>query len=86
MRTSSLSGAMYIEEVIKCKNPRRIQQVLRMKLGVFQFLCSELKSKGGLVDSKFVSIEEQVAHASSNREVQGILTDQPPETSKVIVG
>jgi hypothetical protein len=44
---------------------------------VFQFLCSELKSKGGLVDSKFVSVEEQVAmflftiaHASSNREVQ----------------
>src|SRR5271170_4864332 len=77
MRTSSLSGAMYIEEVIKCKNPRWIQQVLRMKLGVFQFLCSELKSKGSLVDSKFVSVEEQVtmflftiAHASSNREVQ----------------
>src|SRR5271170_631901 len=77
MRTSSLSGAMYIEEVIKCKNPRWIQQVLRKKLGVFQFLCSELKSKGSLVDSKFVSVEEQVtmflftiAHASSNREVQ----------------
>jgi len=44
---------------------------------VFEFLCLELKSKGGLADSKFVSVEEQVAmflftlvHSSSNREVQ----------------
>jgi hypothetical protein len=48
-----------------------------MKLEVFEFLCLELKSKGGLADSKFVSVKEQVAmvlftlvHSSSNREVQ----------------
>jgi len=77
LRTSFLSGAMYIDELMTCDNPERIQQVLRMKLDVFQFLCSELKSKGGLVDSKFVSVEEQVAmflftiaRASSNRDVQ----------------
>jgi len=48
-----------------------------MKLEVFQFLCLELKSRGGLADSKCIVVEEQVAmflftlaHASSNREVQ----------------
>ena len=39
MRTSSLSGSEYIQEV------------LRMKLEVFQFLCAELKCKGGLAPS-----------------------------------
>ena len=48
-----------------------------MKLEMFQFLCLELKSRGGLADSKCIVVEEQVAmflftlaHASSNREVQ----------------
>ena len=77
MRTSSLSGSEYIQEVMKCQNPKRIQEVLRMKLEVFQFLCAELKSKGGLAPSRYVSIEEQVAmflyaiaHSDTNREVQ----------------
>ena len=48
-----------------------------MKLHVFQFLCVELKIKGGLRHSKHVDVEEQVAmflhaiaHSRSNREVQ----------------
>jgi len=48
-----------------------------MKLEVFQFLCSELQNKGGLVPSKHVGIEEQVAmflyaiaQSHTNREVQ----------------
>ena len=77
MRTSSLSRAAYITEILNCKNPRRIQEVLRMKLEMFQFLCLELKSRGGLADSKCIVVEEQVimflfilAHAPSNHEVQ----------------
>jgi hypothetical protein len=77
MRTSSLSGEAYVNELIMCNNPRRIQEVLRMKLEVFQFLCTELKNKGGLTPSRYVGIKEQVAmflytiaHSRSNREVQ----------------
>jgi hypothetical protein len=77
MRTSSLSGGEYINEVMSCGNPKRIQQVLRMKLEVFQFLCSELQTKGGLAPSRHVSVEEQVAmflcaiaHSDTNREIQ----------------
>ena len=76
MRTSSLSGGHYIYEVLNCGNPRRIQEVLRMKLEVFQFLCVELQNKG-LSPSKYISIEEQVAmflftvaRTVSNRDVQ----------------
>ena len=77
MHTSLLSGAAYVQELLDAENKLRIQRVLGMKLEVFEFLCLELKSKGGLADSKFVSVKEQVAmflftlvHSSSNREVQ----------------
>ena len=60
MRTSPLSGHQYIQELLK-SHPNRIQEVLRMKLEVFQFLCIELKTKG-LKDSQYgITIEEQVA-------------------------
>jgi DDE superfamily endonuclease len=77
MRNSSLSGEAYTNELMSCGNPRRIQEVLRMKLEVFQFLCEELKTTGSLSHSKYVGIEAQVAmfihaiaHSRSNREVQ----------------
>ena len=44
MRTSAVSGAEYIHDVTYCGNPNRIREILRMKLEVFQFLCSELKA------------------------------------------
>jgi len=76
MRTSPLSGHQYIQELLK-SHPNRIQEVLRMKLEVFQFLCIELKTKG-LKDSRYgITIEEQVAmflftvaRSASNRDVQ----------------
>ena len=46
MRTSAVMGAEYIHDVMYCGNPKRIQEILRMKLEVFQFLCSELKASG----------------------------------------
>src|SRR5947199_10740467 len=76
MRTSPLSGHQYIQELLK-SHPNRIQEVLRMKLEVFQFLCIELKTKG-LRDSRYgITVEEQVAMflfsvawPASNRDVQ----------------
>jgi hypothetical protein len=77
MRTSVLSGEAYVNELLTSNNPRRIQEVLRMNLEVFRFLCTELKNKGGLAPSRYVGVEEQVAmflhaiaHSRSNREVQ----------------
>ena len=45
MRTRPLSGHEYVHQLLNCGNPRRIQEVLRMKLEVFHFLCMELKNK-----------------------------------------
>ena len=47
-----------------------------MKPEVFQFLCSELQSRGGLYASRYITVEEivgmilwTVARAASNRDV-----------------
>src|SRR5436305_1949590 len=76
LRTSPLSGHQYIHELLN-SHPNRIQEVLRMKLEVFQFLCVELKTKG-LKDSRYgITVEQQVAmflyvvaRSASNRDVQ----------------
>jgi len=77
MRTSSLSGRRYMNEVLSCKNPRRFLEIFRMKIEVFHFLCSELQSKGGLISSRYIALDEKVgmflwtiAHEASNRAVQ----------------
>jgi hypothetical protein len=77
MRTSPLSGRDYIDELLISGNEVRIQEVLCMKLRVFQFLCAELRMHGGLTPSRHVSVEEQVAmflytvsQGASNRNVQ----------------
>ena len=76
MRTSSLSGREYIQELLTCNHSERVQEVLRMKLKVFKFLREELKPCG-LRDSKYITIDEQlamflytVAQNASNRDVQ----------------
>lgn len=77
MRTSEVSGAEYIYDVMYCGNPRRIQEILRMKLEVFQSLCIELENNTSLSASRFVNIEEKVAiflwivaRSASNRDTQ----------------
>jgi hypothetical protein len=76
MRTSPLSGSEYIQELLTCNHSERVQEVLRMKLKVFKFLREELKHCG-LHDSKYITIDEQlamflytVARNASNRDVQ----------------
>ena len=77
MRNSRLSGREYTAEVLTSDNPKRCQEVFRMKREVFQYLCSELQTKGGLYSSKHIAIDEKlgmflwtVARAASNRDVQ----------------
>ena len=77
MRTSALSGRDYINELLTCGNDARVQEVLRMKRRVFHFLCAELTKHGGLLSSRYISVEEQVAmflspvsQRASNRNVQ----------------
>src|SRR5947207_10062911 len=48
IRTSSLLGMQCIAEVLSCNNSRRCQEVFRMKVEVFHFLCSELTGKDWL--------------------------------------
>ena len=60
IRTSALTEREYVDEVLNCKNPRRCQEILRMKLEVFHFLCSELKSKERLTSSRHIIVEEQI--------------------------
>lgn len=60
MRIGSLSGRQYIDEILSCSNPRRYQEVFRMKTEVFEFLCFELEIKGGLGGSKHVAVDEKV--------------------------
>ena len=76
MRTSPLSGSEYIQELLCCGHSERIQEVLRMKLEVFDFLCKELRNCG-LHDSQYITVEEQlamflytVARNASNRDIQ----------------
>jgi len=66
-----------MNEVLSCKNPRRFLEIFRMKIEVFHFLCSELQSKGGLISSRYIALDEKVgmflwtiAHEASNRAVQ----------------
>ena len=66
-----------MNEVLSCKNPRRFLEIFRMKIEVFHFLCSELQSKGGLISSHYIALDEKVgmflwtiAHEASNRAVQ----------------
>ena len=77
MRTSPLSDRDYIDELLICGNEVRIQEVFRMKLRVFRFLCAELRMHGGLIPSRHISVEEQVAmflytisQRASNRNIQ----------------
>jgi hypothetical protein len=62
MRSSSLSGATYLREVLLSENPRRCFEILRMPKETFTALCYWARSKGLLADANgCVSVEEQIA-------------------------
>ncbi|ERN12572.1 hypothetical protein AMTR_s00025p00213610 [Amborella trichopoda] len=76
LRNSSLSGYVYMEEVLKGHRERCLQ-VCRMELNVFQNFCEIFPSRHLLNDTRGVKVEEQLAmffyimgKSSSNRSVQ----------------
>ena len=58
--TSALTGAAWVKELIH-GHPNRIWTELSMRLHVFIALVLELRLVGGLADSRYVGLEEQVA-------------------------
>jgi hypothetical protein len=75
-RTSALSGAAYINELLH-GHERRAFEVFRMPITVFEDLCAWLRKDAGLEDTKGLGVEESVAiflyivgRNASNRDVQ----------------
>lgn len=60
MHTSVLTGAAWVGELLS-GHPDRIRNNLGVRKHVFRKLCSVLQEKGVLSDSRWVSIEEQLA-------------------------
>jgi hypothetical protein len=58
--TSALSGQAWVEE-LGAEHLRRIKTEMGMRLHVFLILLAKLRTLSGLTDSKYVSLEEQVA-------------------------
>ena len=58
--TSALSGQAWVDELI-VGHPNRIKSELGMRLHVFLALLAQLRGLSGLTDSKYVTLEEQVA-------------------------
>jgi hypothetical protein len=74
---TSLPGAVYIQQLLEDKHPRRIREVLRMNLSTFNALRVWLLVNTSLENSRNISIEEKLAmfihtigHGASNRQVQ----------------
>ena len=76
-RISTLTGDMYIKELVNQNHPRRIQEVFRMPLNTLRELETFLLENSNLQSSRAVGITEKiamflhvVAHHGSNRQVQ----------------
>lgn len=59
MYDSSLTGQMWMDELL-AGHPQRFYNAMGMHKDVFKRLLEELKSRGGLGDTKHVSAEEQL--------------------------
>lgn len=76
-RTSSLSGAKYVEETLEAGHPKVVQELFWMPLRVFESLQAELLEKNLLSSSKYIGISEKLAiflaavgNGLSNRRLQ----------------
>jgi hypothetical protein len=58
--TSALSGQAWVDELLG-GHPDRIKTELGMRLHVFLALVVQLQTLSGVTDSKYITIEEQVA-------------------------
>lgn len=76
-RTSSLSGNMYITELLTRNHPRRVQEVMRMSLSTLRQLKNFCISFTNLRSSRGIEFSEKIAmfidilgHGASHQEVQ----------------
>jgi hypothetical protein len=60
-RDGVLSGSDYLNELLNCGNKKRIYRVLRIKKETFLRLSNLFRKQGLLKDSRYTSIEQQVA-------------------------
>ena len=58
---TGLLGGDYLRELLDSSNNKRIYCILRMNKETFTLLCLWLRTNGGLIDSWYVLIKEQVA-------------------------
>lgn len=75
-RTSSVSGATYVKELLQ-GHPTRCREVCRMELPVFRKLCNIVRQEGLLQNTAGVNVDEQlmmflftIGQNVSNRQVQ----------------
>ncbi|XXG56809.1 hypothetical protein AAC387_Pa03g4129 [Persea americana] len=76
-RTSSVSGATYVNEVLQGHHPTPCREVCRMELSVFRKLCDIVREEGLLQNTAGVNVDEQlmmflftIGQNVSNRQVQ----------------
>lgn len=60
MRTSILSGQMWLNELLH-GNPKRFHEQIGMGTQIFKRLSWELQTHSGLHDSRYISADEQLA-------------------------
>ena len=58
---TGLLGGDYLWELLDSGNSKHIYCILRMNKETFTSLCLWLQTNGGLIDSRHVLVEEQVA-------------------------
>ena len=58
--TSSLTGHAWVRELL-AGHPRRFHNMMGMSNHVFRTLSRELQEYGGLQNSKYIALEEQLA-------------------------
>ena len=58
---TGLPGGDYLQELLDSGNNKRIYCILQINKETFTSLCLWLQTNGGLIDSRQVLVEEQVA-------------------------
>ena len=55
-RSTGLSGALYLEELLNCENEKRIYSVLRINKETFLRLCQWFRKNSSLKDTVYIVI------------------------------
>jgi hypothetical protein len=89
--TSLLTGHQWVHELL-AGHPRRFHNMLGMSKAVFLKLLGELRAHTGLIDTRHIACEEQLAAflrmcrvGASHREMQERFQHSPDTISKYVV-